>query len=157
MKRLIQLSASRFLPPGPGFLPPASRSLPPGLGPRPRVWVLPPASRPSDLSCLRTNGNLTLIRRHDLHYIYRFLNLKKGERSITRANQLHSRQGNDPYLEDLLLQNTYDGLIPAITINQMKLHAHCSTSTTLLTGSGHDIQLISRVPPCSLKYIDASC
>ncbi|KAF2557907.1 hypothetical protein F2Q68_00016399 [Brassica cretica] len=32
-----------------------------------------------------------------------------------------------------------------------------STSTALLTGSGHDLQLISRVPPCSLKYIDASC
>ncbi|KAF3611412.1 hypothetical protein DY000_02048812 [Brassica cretica] len=39
----------------------------------------------------------------------------------------------------------------------MKLHAHCSTSTALLTGSGHDLQLISRVPPCSLKHIDASC
>ena len=62
MKKLLQLSASRFLPPGPGFLPPASRSLAPGLGPRPRVWVLPLASRPSDLSCLRTNGNLPLIR-----------------------------------------------------------------------------------------------
>ncbi|KAF3545826.1 hypothetical protein DY000_02006605 [Brassica cretica] len=32
-----------------------------------------------------------------------------------------------------------------------------STSTTLLTGSGHDLQLISRIPPCSLKHIDAIC
>ncbi|KAF2573748.1 hypothetical protein F2Q70_00003543 [Brassica cretica] len=40
---------------------------------------------------------------------------------------------------------------------QVKIYAHCSTSTTLLTGSGHDIQLISRVPPCSLKHLDTSC
>ncbi|KAF3547532.1 hypothetical protein DY000_02008238 [Brassica cretica] len=31
------------------------------------------------------------------------------------------------------------------------------TSTTLLTGSGYDLQLISRVPPCSLKRLDTSC
>ncbi|WZZ27569.1 hypothetical protein YC2023_010970 [Brassica napus] len=67
------------------------------------------ASRPSDLSCLRINGNLPLIR-----------------------------------------------LIPAV-INQMKIYGHCSTSTTLLTGSGHDLQLISRIPPCSLKHIDTLC
>ncbi|KAF3515329.1 hypothetical protein F2Q69_00005491 [Brassica cretica] len=65
--RQDRLPASRFLPPGPG-------SLPPGLGP----CLHPPASRPSDLSCLRINGNLPLIRgRHDLHHKYRFLNLKK--------------------------------------------------------------------------------
>ncbi|KAF3536203.1 hypothetical protein F2Q69_00023030 [Brassica cretica] len=39
----------------------------------------------------------------------------------------------------------------------MKIYAPCSTSTTLLTGSGHDLQLISRVPPCSLKHFDTSC
>ncbi|KAF3568879.1 hypothetical protein DY000_02014483 [Brassica cretica] len=33
MKRLLQLPASRFPPPGSGSLPPASRFLPPGLGP----------------------------------------------------------------------------------------------------------------------------
>ena len=94
----------------------------------------------------------------DLHYKYRSLNLKKGvETSMTRANQLDSRQGNIPHLEDLLLQHAYDKLIPAITINQMKLYAHYCTSTTLLTGPGHDLQLISRVPPCSLKFVDASC
>ncbi|KAF2589580.1 hypothetical protein F2Q70_00038352 [Brassica cretica] len=68
-----------------------------------------------------------------------------------------SRQGNIPDLEDPLLRHAYDRLIPAITINKMKLHGHCSTSTTLLLGSGHDLQLISRVPPCSLKHIDTSC
>ncbi|KAF3603692.1 hypothetical protein F2Q69_00036235 [Brassica cretica] len=51
----------------------------------------------------------------------------------------------------------YDRLIPAVTINQMKIYGHCSTSTTLLTGSGHDQQLISRIPPCSLKHIDTLC
>ena len=30
-------------------------------------------------------------------------------------------------------------------------------STTLITGSDHDLQLISRVPPCSLKHLDTSC
>ena len=45
----------------------------------------------------------------------------------------------------------------SITINQMKRYAHGSTSTTLLAGSGHDLQLISRVPPCSLKHLDTSC
>ncbi|KAF3530778.1 hypothetical protein DY000_02039447 [Brassica cretica] len=39
----------------------------------------------------------------------------------------------------------------------MKSYAHCSTSTTPSVGSGHDLQLISRVPPCSLKHIDTSC
>ncbi|KAF3597188.1 hypothetical protein DY000_02021768 [Brassica cretica] len=29
--------------------------------------------------------------------------------------------------------------------------------TTLLTGSSHDLQLISRVPPCSMKHLDTSC
>ncbi|KAF3578836.1 hypothetical protein DY000_02032112 [Brassica cretica] len=33
MKRLLQLPASKSLPPSSGFLPPASRSLPLGLGP----------------------------------------------------------------------------------------------------------------------------
>ena len=51
MKKLLQLPASRFLPPGSGYLPP-------GLGP----CLHPLASRPSDLSCLRINGNLPLIR-----------------------------------------------------------------------------------------------
>ncbi|KAF2556617.1 hypothetical protein F2Q68_00017037 [Brassica cretica] len=32
-----------------------------------------------------------------------------------------------------------------------------STSTTLFIGSGHDLPLISRVPPCLLKHIDAPC
>ncbi|KAF3547871.1 hypothetical protein DY000_02007221 [Brassica cretica] len=76
---------------------------------------------------------------------------------MTRAHQLDNRQGNTPHLEDLLLRHAYDRLILAITINKMKLHAHCSTSTTLLLGSGHDLQLISRVPPCSLKHTDTSC
>ncbi|KAF3540803.1 hypothetical protein F2Q69_00022568 [Brassica cretica] len=75
---------------------------------------------------------------------------------MTRAHQFHSRQGNIPHLEDLLLQHAYDRLIPEITINQMEIYTHCSTSTTLLTGSGHDLQLISRVPPCSLKHLDTS-
>ena len=76
---------------------------------------------------------------------------------MTRVHQLHSSQGNIQDLEDPLLRHAYDRLIPAITINKMKLHAHCSTSTTLLLGSGHDIQLIIRVPPCSLKHINTSC
>ncbi|KAF3532034.1 hypothetical protein DY000_02039621 [Brassica cretica] len=76
---------------------------------------------------------------------------------MSKAHQLNSCQGNIPHLEDLLLRHAYDRLMPATTINQMKLHAHCSTSTTLLTGSGHDLQLISKVSPCSLKHIDASC
>ncbi|KAF3568514.1 hypothetical protein DY000_02014400 [Brassica cretica] len=78
--------APRFRIPTPGFLPP-------GMGPYILVWVLLPAYRPSDLSCLRINENLPLI----------------------------------------------------------------STSTTLLTGSGHDLQPISKVPPCSLKHLDTSC
>ncbi|KAF2612108.1 hypothetical protein F2Q70_00011380 [Brassica cretica] len=75
---------------------------------------------------------------------------------MTRAHQFHSRQGNTPHLENLLLRHAYDRLIPEITINQMKIYAHRSMSTTLLTGSGHDLQLISRVLPCSLKHIDTS-
>ncbi|KAF2593587.1 hypothetical protein F2Q70_00042369 [Brassica cretica] len=47
--------------------------------------------------------------------------------------------------------------IPAITINQMKFYAHCSTSTTPSTGLGHDLMSISRNAPCSLKHIDTSC
>ncbi|KAF3540825.1 hypothetical protein F2Q69_00024242 [Brassica cretica] len=39
----------------------------------------------------------------------------------------------------------------------MKIYAPYSTSTTLLAGSGHDLQLISGVPPRSLKHIDTSC
>ncbi|KAF3505680.1 hypothetical protein F2Q69_00005708 [Brassica cretica] len=35
--------------------------------------------------------------------------------------------------------------------------AKASTSTIPLTGSGHGLQLISRVLPCSLKHIDTSC
>ncbi|KAF3526593.1 hypothetical protein F2Q69_00047731 [Brassica cretica] len=76
---------------------------------------------------------------------------------MTRVHQLHSRQGNIPDLEDPLLGHAYARLIPAITINQMKIYAHRSTFTTRLTGSCHDLQLISRVPPCSLKHIDTSC
>ncbi|KAF3584070.1 hypothetical protein F2Q69_00029017 [Brassica cretica] len=74
---------------------------------------------------------------------------------MTRAHQFHSRQDNTPHLEDLLLRHAYDRMVPAVTINQMKIYAHCSTSTTLLTGSGHDLQRISRVPPCSLQHIDS--
>ncbi|WZZ70113.1 hypothetical protein YC2023_081483 [Brassica napus] len=48
-------------------------------------------------------------------------------------------------------------LIPTIIINQMKIYSHCSTPITLLTGSGHDLQLMSRIPPCSLKHIYAPC
>ncbi|KAF3503527.1 hypothetical protein F2Q69_00042878 [Brassica cretica] len=76
---------------------------------------------------------------------------------MTRAHQFHSRQCNTPHLEDLLLRHAYDRVILAITINQMKIYAHFSMSTTLLTGSGHDLQLISRVLPCSQKHIDTSC
>ncbi|KAF3587588.1 hypothetical protein F2Q69_00027967 [Brassica cretica] len=76
---------------------------------------------------------------------------------MTRAHQLHSCQGDISQVEDLLLRHAYDRLIPAIIINQMMIYAHCSTSTTLLLGSVHDLQLISRVPPRSLKHIDASC
>ncbi|KAF3513908.1 hypothetical protein F2Q69_00006850 [Brassica cretica] len=50
--------------------------------------------------------------------------------------------------------------VPASSLwlpGRMKIYAHCSTSTTRHTGSGHDLQLISRVPPCSLKHIDTSC
>ncbi|KAF3551253.1 hypothetical protein DY000_02008196 [Brassica cretica] len=67
------------------------------------------------------------------------------------------RQGKVPDLKDLLLRHAHDRLIPAVSINQMKIYAPCSTSTTLLTGSGHDLQLISRVVPCSLKHLDTSC
>ncbi|KAF3507493.1 hypothetical protein F2Q69_00007480 [Brassica cretica] len=67
------------------------------------------------------------------------------------------RQGKVPDLKDLLLRHAHDILIPAVSINQMKIYAPCSTSTTLLTGSGHDLQLISRVVPCSLKHLDTSC
>ncbi|KAF3584243.1 hypothetical protein F2Q69_00028773 [Brassica cretica] len=122
MKRLLQIPASRFLPPGSGFLPQGYGFLPPGLDPA---------------SSFRLPG-------------------RGSKASITRAHRLDSRQGNIPHLEDLLLRHAYDGMIPVITINKMKLHAHCSTSTTLLLGSGHDLQLISRVPPCSLKHIDTS-
>ncbi|KAF3549818.1 hypothetical protein DY000_02007119 [Brassica cretica] len=76
---------------------------------------------------------------------------------MIRAHQLHSRQGEISHLEDLLLRRAYDRQIPAITIKQIKIYAHCSTSTTLLTGSGHGLQLIRRVPSYSLKYIDTSC
>ncbi|KAF3604048.1 hypothetical protein F2Q69_00035064 [Brassica cretica] len=54
---------------------------------------------------------------------------------MSKAYQLNSCQGNIPHLEDLLLRHAYDRLMPATSINQMKLHAPCSTSTTLLTGS----------------------
>ncbi|KAF2620949.1 hypothetical protein F2Q68_00039275 [Brassica cretica] len=76
---------------------------------------------------------------------------------MTKAHQFYRRQGKVLHLEDHLHQHAHNRRIPAITINQMKIYAHCSTSTTLLTGSGHDLQLISRVPPCSLKHIDTSC
>ena len=39
MKRLLKLLASRFLPPGSGFLPPASRSLHLGLGAASGFWL----------------------------------------------------------------------------------------------------------------------
>ncbi|KAF3515684.1 hypothetical protein DY000_02059755 [Brassica cretica] len=94
----------------------------------------------------------------DLHYKYRFLNLKKEVLDILdQSSQFHSRQGKVPYLEDLILRYAYDRLTLAVTIDQGKIYAHCSTSTTLLTGSSHDLQLISRVPPCSLKHLDTSC
>ncbi|KAF3529140.1 hypothetical protein DY000_02042185 [Brassica cretica] len=132
-----------------GSCPQVLGSYPPGVGPCLRVLVLPPASRPSDLSCLRINGNLPLTR---------FLNLKKGVREIhDQSSQFHSRQGKVPYLEDLLLRHAYDRLTPAVTTDKGKIYTHCSTSTTLLTGSGHDLQLISRVPPCSLKHTETSC
>ena len=75
---------------------------------------------------------------------------------MTRAHQFYSRQGKVSHLKDHLHQHAHNRRIPAITINQMKIYAHYSTSTTLLTCSGHDLQLICRVPPCSLKHIDAS-
>ncbi|KAF2592041.1 hypothetical protein F2Q70_00043038 [Brassica cretica] len=88
----------------------------------------------------------------------RFLNLKKEVQDVLdQISQFHSRQGKVPYLEDLLLRHAYDRLTPAVTIDQGKIYAHCSTSTTLLTGSGHDLQLISRVPPFSLKHLETSC
>ncbi|WZZ35187.1 hypothetical protein YC2023_018588 [Brassica napus] len=123
MKRLLQLPASRFLPPSSGFLP--------------RVWIPSPGSGslPPPSSFQAERGSTT---------------------SMTRAHQLHSRQGEISHLEDLL-RRAYDRQIPAITIKQMKIYAHCSTSTTLLTGSGHGLQLIRRVLSCSQKHIDTSC
>jgi len=67
----FQVPASRFWVSASRFRvhAPRSGSPPPGLGPRPRVWVPAPgsgsflqlpASRPSDLSFLRINGNLHL-------------------------------------------------------------------------------------------------
>ncbi|KAF3560585.1 hypothetical protein DY000_02015112 [Brassica cretica] len=76
---------------------------------------------------------------------------------MTRAHKFYSHQGDISHLEDLLLRHAYDKLTPVFTINKMKLHAHCSTYTHLLLGSGHDLQLISRVPPCSLKHVNTSC
>ncbi|KAF3540412.1 hypothetical protein F2Q69_00023265 [Brassica cretica] len=73
-----------------------------------------------------------------------------------RSSQFHRRQGKVPYLEDLLLRHADDRLTLAVAIDQGKIYAPCSTSTTLHTGSGHDLQLVSRVPPCSLKHHDTS-
>ncbi|KAF3541553.1 hypothetical protein F2Q69_00022983 [Brassica cretica] len=73
------------------------------------------------------------------------------------AHQFFSRQGKVSHLEDLLLRHAYDRLTLAVTTHQGKIYAHRSTSTTLLPGSGHDLQLISRVTPCSLKHLDTSC
>ena len=88
----------------------------------------------------------------------RFLNLKeRWKTSSLRAHQFYSRQGKVLHLEDHLHQHAHNKRIPAITINQMKIYAHCNTSTTLPTGLGHDLQLISRVPACSLKHLDTSC
>ncbi|KAF3602202.1 hypothetical protein F2Q69_00037729 [Brassica cretica] len=75
----------------------------------------------------------------------------------TMSSQFHSRQGKVPYLEDLLLRHAYDRLTPAVTTDKEKIYTHCSTYTTLLTGSGDDLQLISRVPPWSLKHTETSC
>ncbi|KAF3583393.1 hypothetical protein F2Q69_00030831 [Brassica cretica] len=46
--------------------------------------------------------------------------------------------------------------IPAITINMLKLYAHCRTPTTLHNGSGLDLQLIGMNTPCSLLHTDES-
>ncbi|KAF3531999.1 hypothetical protein DY000_02040777 [Brassica cretica] len=130
MKRLLQLPSSRFLPPGSGFLPLGSGSLPLGLGPCPQVWVLhpvtgpgpqvwelPPSSMPSDFSCRKINGNLPFIS--------------------SRAHEFDSRQGYISPLEDLLLREVYDRLIPVITTMKMTSYALCSTPTTPHTGPGH--------------------
>ncbi|KAF2608050.1 hypothetical protein F2Q68_00043859 [Brassica cretica] len=153
---------------------PASGS-PLGDAPGPRWKVLrvrsqgPPSSikwKYSDKGILpysRIWKSLTLLADQDqptddLHYKYRFLNLKKEVQDVLdQISQFHSRQGKVPYLEDLLLRHAYDRLTPAVTIDHGKIYAHCSMSTTLLTGSGHDLQLISRVPPFSLKHLDTSC
>ncbi|KAF3501428.1 hypothetical protein F2Q69_00043183 [Brassica cretica] len=76
---------------------------------------------------------------------------------MTRAHQFYSLLGKVSHLEDHIHQHAHNRRIHAITINQMKIYAYYNTSTTLLTGTGHDLQLIIRVPPCSLKHIDAPC
>ncbi|WZZ70838.1 hypothetical protein YC2023_082208 [Brassica napus] len=97
--------------PASGFQVPApmSGSLPPGLGP----CLQPPASRPSDLSCLRINGNLPLIRSP----AWTRGKEEGSKTSITRAHQFYSRQGKVSHLEDHLLRHVYNRRIPAITVN----------------------------------------
>ena len=96
---------------------------------------------------------------HDLHHKYRFLNLKREERSITqrktRAHHLHSHRGKIRDLEGHLHQHAYNR--PAINTNKMKFYIHGSTSASPYNGSGHDHQLTDRDTPCSSKHIEAPC
>ncbi|KAF3595476.1 hypothetical protein DY000_02022374 [Brassica cretica] len=125
-----QMRASS-LPPESGFLPLGPGSLPPGSGPC--LWV--PGPVPESGTFLRL----------------------PGQTSITRAHQFYSRQGKILHIEDLLLGQAYERLIPAVTIDKGKIYAPCSTSTTLHTGPGHNLQHTDRDTPCSSKHIEAPC
>ncbi|KAF3486473.1 hypothetical protein F2Q69_00053330 [Brassica cretica] len=144
---LSEVPAPRVRVPAFGSRVPAPRfgSLPLGPGSCPRVWDLPPSSRPSDFSCLKINENLPFIRGG------------VSKTSITRAHQFYSRQGKILHIEDLLLGQAYERLIPAVTIDKGKIYAPCSTSTTLHTGPGHNLQHTDRDTPCSSKHIEAPC
>ncbi|KAF2552972.1 hypothetical protein F2Q68_00034431 [Brassica cretica] len=64
-----------------------------------------------------------------------------GPSSVFQAN----RQGKILHIEDLFLRHAYERLIPVVTIDQGKIYAPCSTSTTLLKHIDD---------PCSQQHID---